>query len=134
MSMFNAKLQQLRNEVELRPVCDDNGKVIGADVIPKDTRSDVVVSILSLMEPRYRREFIKDQFEENIVELSYPVVLMVGGDVFRFTGDFTKYIEEAALLLLWNETVEPLSPAEQAEIEADDRNLKNWTIAAGIVR
>ena len=132
MSMFNAKLQQLRNNVDLKPVCDDNGKVISVDVIPKDTRSDVVVSILSSMEPRYRREFIKDQFEENIVELSYPVVLMVSGNVFRFTGDFTKYIEEAALLLLWNETVEPLTDAERAEIEADDRHNRNVAIAAGI--
>ena len=136
MSMFNAKLQALRNEVELRPVYNPAGQLMRIDVpfATENQRGELVETILELMEPRYRFEFFAECFSENAIELSLPVMQMMKGDVGRFTNDFSRYIAEYALLLLWNETVEPLSPAEQAEIEADDRNLKNWTIAAGIVR
>ena len=134
MSMFNAKLQELRNEVELRPVYNPAGQLMRIDLpfMTEKENAELVQTIIELMEPRYRFEFFTECFSENAIELSLPVMQMMKGDIGRFTNDFSRYISEYALLLLWSETVEPLTDAERAEIEADEQNINNWAIAAGI--
>ena len=134
MSMFNAKLQQLRNNVDLKPVCNSDGKLVGIRVVDDagNKRDDVALSVLDAMDPQRRWEFYSKCFYENAAELSGPVSMMLRGDVFVMTCNFSKYIKEDAIWLLWNETTAPLTPAEKARIEADDRHNRNVAIAAGI--